>query len=231
MLQIVVHKWGDLYSEKYIDSLKESIEKYTTIPWNLTVLRDKDNEWDEYSYRHYRGEDEPKVVQGEKWVNGYSSYDLGGLPLYKKIFPWFDDKIGNKNDIFMYLDIDVIIKGDLKYFYDLNYDKPWVQYDYDTDEWSLTNDYKNQNITPINTSVLTWKKGQLKPITDLIKNKPDEVFFRYRRVDAYVWYRFGVNDFFNYFPEDKVDWHYKNSKALIRNLAGEDIELKDKVIV
>jgi len=92
-------------------------------------------------------------------------------------------------------------------------------------------DYKNQNITPINTSVLTWKKGQLKPITDLIKDKPDEVFFTYRRVDAYVWYQFGVKDFFNYFPVDKVDWYYKGTKSLIRNLAGESIELKDDVVV
>ena len=131
----------------------------------------------------------------------------------------------------MYLDIDVKVNGDLKYFIDLEYDKPWVQYDYDIDQWSLINDYKNQNITPINTSILTWKKGQLKPITDLITKNPDEVFFTYRRVDAYVWYRFGVKDFFNYFPEDKVDWYYKNSNAIIRNLAGEDIKLKDTVIV
>jgi|TARA_B100000085_G_scaffold114544_1_gene104368 hypothetical protein len=231
MLQIIVHVWGDLYGEKYIDRLKKDIEKHTTVPWNLTVLRDQDNEWKKYSEKYYRGEGEPRVCQGERWTCGHHTYDLAGLPLYKKILPWFDQKIGKKNDIFMYLDIDVKINGDLKYFIDLEYDKPWVQYDYNIDQWSLINDYKNQNITPINTSILTWKKGQLKPITDLITKNPDEVFFTYRRVDAYVWYRFGVKDFFNYFPEDKVDWYYKNSNAIIRNLAGEDIKLKDTVIV
>jgi|TARA_B100000085_G_scaffold91528_1_gene82729 hypothetical protein len=232
MLQIIVHKWGDFYTEKYIDCLRKSIDKHTTVDWNLTVLRDYELGWDVYSEKHFRGEGKPEVVQGPKLVNGYYNYDLGGLPLYKKIYPWVqDEKIGKKNDVFMYLDIDMTINGDLKYFTELNYDKPWVQYDYDINPRLLKKDYKNQNITPINTSVLTWKKGQLKPITDLIKDKPDEVFFTYRRVDAYVWYQFGVKDFFNYFPVDKVDWYYKGTKSLIRNLAGESIELKDDVVV
>ena len=231
MLQIIVHKWGDLYSEKYIDVLKESIDKHTTVKWNLTVLRDRDTDWNNYSKKYFRGIGEPQVVQNEKIINGYHSYDLGGLPLYKKIYPWFEDQKFKKNDIFMYLDIDMVINGDLKYFTELKFDKPWVQYDYDIDPWKLKNDYRNKNITPINTSVLVWKHGQLKPITDLITNKPNEVFFTYRRVDAFVWYQFGVKDYFNYLPVEAVDWHYKNSNSIIRNMAGESKSLKDQTIV
>lgn len=232
MLQVIVHIWGDLYDEKYITSLKSSIDKYTTVDWNLTVLRDHETGFNEYSKKYFRGEGTPRVIQGEGWYNGYHSYDCAGLPLYKKIYPWFqDEKIGGDDDVYLYLDIDVIINGDLKYFTDLEYDKPWVQYDYDMNPKKLKHDYRNQNITPINTSILAWKKGQLKSITDLLTKEPDKVFFTYRRVDAFVWYRFGVNDFFNYLPEDKVDWHYKNTNALIRNMAGETIELKDEVIV
>jgi len=231
MLQIIVHKWGDMYDEKYIDTLKESIGKHTTVDWNLTVLRDYETGWDKYSKKYFRGTGKPEVVQGPKLVNGYWNYDLGGLPLYKKIYPWTQDVKFDDDDVFMYLDIDMIINGDLKYFTELNFDKPWVQYDYDMEKWKLIQDYKNQNITPINTSVLVWKKGQIKPITNLIEKKPDQVFFTYRRVDAYVWYRFGVKDYFNYLPVEAVDWYYKNTNALIQNLAGEPIGLKDEVIV
>ena len=231
MLQIIVHKWGDFYSEKYVDVLKRDIEKHTTIDWNLTVLRDHEIGWDEYSLKHFRGSGKPEVVQGEYFINGYHSYDLGGLPLYKKIYPWLQDSNFDDEDIFMYLDIDMIINGDLKYFTELEFDKPWVQYDYDMEKWKLKNDYVDQNITPINTSVLVWKKGQIKPITDLIINKPNEVFFTYRRVDAYVWYRFAVNNFFNYLPVEAVDWHYKKSNPIISNMAGEKKSLKDKTIV
>ena len=35
MLQIIVHKWGDMYDEKYIDTLKESIGKHTTVDWGV----------------------------------------------------------------------------------------------------------------------------------------------------------------------------------------------------
>lgn len=231
MLKIIVHKWGELYDEKYIDTLKNDISKYTTVDWELIVLRDQDNTWGDYSKKWYKGEGEPSVVQGEGWMNGYHHYNLGGLPLYKKIIPWTYDKKIKGNHTFLYLDIDVKINGDLKYFTELNYDKPWVQYDYDMDPKKLKNDFKNQNITPLNTSILAWKKGQLNPIINLMEKKTDKVFFTYRRVDAFVWYRFGVNGFFNYFPEDKVDWYYKNSDALIRNMAGEKIDFKDTVIV
>lgn len=231
MLQIIVHKWGDLYSEKYIDTLKTSIDKHTTVDWNLTVLRDHELGWNKYSKKHFRGKCEPAVIQGNRIVDGYYNYDLGGLPLYRKIYPWLQDENYDDDDIFMYLDIDMIINGDLKYFTELEFDKPWVQYDYNIEKWKLKNDYRNQNITPINTSVLVWKKGQLKPITNLIIDKPDKVFFTYRRVDAYVWYRFGVKDYFNFLPEEAVDWYYKNSNSIIRNMAGEKIELKDKTIV
>ena len=60
---------------------------------------------------------------------------------------------------------------------------------------------------------------------------PDQVFCSYRRVDAYVWYEFGVKDFFNYLPADAVDWHYKDTNPVIRNLAGEDMKRKDAAII
>ena len=43
MLKIIVSKWGDMYSEEYIDRLRESIEKHTTVPWKLLFVRDHDN--------------------------------------------------------------------------------------------------------------------------------------------------------------------------------------------
>lgn len=231
MLQIIVSVWGDMYGDQYIDRLKESISKYTTVEWNLTVIRDHENGWEKYSKKWYRGEGEPRVVQGEGFMNNYHHYNLGGLPLYKKMYPWYMDDHCDENDVIMYLDIDMMINGDLKYFTELDLSKPWVQYDYDMPEQKLIEDYKNQNITPINTSVTVYKKGQLKPIIDLINKSPDRVFFTYRRVDAYVWYQFAVKGFFNYLPIEAVDWYYKDTNPIIRNLAGESIELKNKVII
>lgn len=231
MLQIIVHVWGDMYGDEYIDKLKHSIDKHTTVPWNLRVIRDYENGWGDYSKKWYRGEGEPKIVQQEGYVNGYHHYNLGGLPLYKKMYPWMMDDHCSKKDIIIYFDIDMMINGDLKYFTQLDLTKPWVQYDYDMCKEALQNDYRNQNITPINTSVVVYKKGQLHPITNLVKEMPDQVFSTYRRVDAYVWYQFGVNGFFNFLPEQAVDWHYKNTNPIIRNLAGEEMEKKDKVII
>lgn len=231
MLQIIVSVWGDMYGDEYIDRLKSSIDKHTTVDWNLTVIRDHENGWGEYSKKWYRGKGEPRVVQGEGWMNGYHHYNLGGIPLYKKMYPWGMDDHCSENDTIIYMDIDMLINGDLKYFTELDLSKPWVQYDYDMPENTLIEDYKNQNITPINTSVTVWKKGQLKPIIDLVNNKTDQVFFSYRRVDAYVWYEFGVKGFFNFLPVEAVDWYYKNTNPIIRNLAGESIEVKDNAIV
>jgi hypothetical protein len=230
MLQIIVHVWGDLYSDDYIDKFKLSIDQHTTVPWNLRVIRDHENGWGEYSKKHYRGDGEPAVVQGEGHANGYHNYNLGGLPLYKKMYPWMMDDHCKRGDVIMYMDIDMVINGDLKYFTTLKLNKPWVQYDYDICKNDLQLDYRNTNITPINTSVVVYKKGQLHPITDLVSKKPDQIFFTYRRVDAFVWYQFGVNNFFNYLPAEAVDWHYKDTDPIIRNMAGESIEYKDEVI-
>jgi hypothetical protein len=231
VLQIIVSVWGDMYGEEYIDKLKHSIDKHTTVPWNLTVIRDHENGWDEYSKKWYRGEGEPRVVQREGYVNGYHHYNLGGLPLYKKMYPWMMDDHCSKKDIILYFDIDMMINGDLKYFTKLDLSKPWVQYDYDMSKQDMVVDYRNQNITPINTSVLVYKKGQLHPITNFVDKFPDQVFSSYRRVDAYVWYQFGVKGFFNFLPVEAVDWYYKNTNPIIRNMAGESMEDKDRVLV
>ena len=138
MLQIIVHIWGDMYGEEYIDKLKENISKHTTVDWNLKVLRDYETGWGEFSKKWYRGEGKPSVVQGEGWMNGYHHYNLGGLPLYRKIYPWVSDDHTSEDDVCMYLDIDMIINGDLKYFTELNLDKPWVQYDYDMPDYVPT---------------------------------------------------------------------------------------------
>ena len=231
MLQIIVHVWGDMYGDEYIDKLKRSIDKHTTVPWNLKVLRDQENGWSEYSKKWFRGEGEPRVVQGDGWVDQYHHYDLGGLPLYKKMYPWMMDHHCSDDDVIMYLDIDMVINGDLKYFTKLDLSKPWVQWDYDLDEDYIYRNPGNRNSTPINTSVVVYKKGQMRPITDLVTRMPDQVFCTYRRVDAYVWYEFGVKDFFNYLPADAVDWHYKDTNPVIRNLAGENMERKDAAII
>ena len=231
MLQIIVSVWGDMYGDEYIDKLKRSIDKHTTVPWNLTVIRDHENGWDEYSKKWYRGRGRPRVVQREGFVNGYHHYNLGGLPLYKKMYPWMMDGHCEDGDTIMYMDIDMVVCGDLKYFTQLDLSKPWVQYDYDICKQAVIQDYRNQNVTPINTSVVVYKKGQLHPITNLVKEMPDQVFSTYRRVDAYVWYQFGVNGFFNYLPIEAVDWHYKNTNPIIRNLAGETMKIKDAAII
>ena len=220
-----------MYGEEYIDKLKRSIDKHTTVPWNLTVIRDHENGCGEYSKKWYRGEGEPRVVQREGYVNGYHHYNLGGLPLYKKMYPWMMDDHCSKKDTILYFDIDMVINGDLKYFTKLNLSKPWVQYDYDICPQDMVIDYRNQNITPINTSVLVYKKGQLHPITNFVDKFPDQVFSSYRRVDAYVWYQFGVKGFFNFLPVEAVDWYYKNTNPIIRNMAGESMEDKDSVLI
>jgi len=231
MLQIIVSKWGTLYGEEYIDRLKERIEKNCSVPWNLTVIRDHENGWGEYSKKHYRGEGEPKVVQGEGFQNDYHHFDLGGIPLYRKMYPFAMDDHCKQDDTIMMMDIDMLITDDLAYFTTLSTDKPWIQFDYDTPEWELMDDYKNQNITPLNSSVTVWKKGQMNPVYDFVSKYKNEVFFTYRRVDAYLWYCWGVNDFFNYLPIEAVDWYYKGTNAIIRNMAGEKIEFKNEMVV
>lgn len=231
MLQIIVSKWGTLYTEEYIDRLKERIEKNCSVPWNLTVIRDHENGWGDYSKKHYRGEGEPKVVQGEGFQNDHHHFDLGGIPLYRKMYPFGMDDHCHKDDTIMMMDIDMLITDDLAYFTTLSTDKPWIQFDYDTPEWELMDDYKNQNITPLNSSVTVWRKGQMKPVYDFVNKFKNEVFFTYRRVDAYLWYCWGVKDFFNYLPIEAVDWYYKETNAIIRNMAGEKIELKNEVVV
>ena len=131
---ILCVKWGDKYSREYVEKLKQQCEDNCSVPFNFYCLTDKKEKdydislpltWDEYEGLHsrYRNSQAPSNM----WA-------------YRKLYMFKLDKVLGRGgwdeserdfktiegDNFLYLDLDVIIHQDLKYFFDLDMTQPWI---------------------------------------------------------------------------------------------------------
>jgi lipopolysaccharide biosynthesis glycosyltransferase len=129
---------------------------------------------------------------------------------------------GNK---FLYLDLDILIHQDLKYFFDLEMSKPYIVKGYWNDIDNCKKNYGKIMSTPLNSSVVRWNRGQLKPIYDHVTKNSEVIFFTYRTIDNYYNHFFynmweENESFFNVYPKGDVYSWYKG------NIFPEDMYLK-----
>ena len=130
-----------------------------------------------------------------------------------------------EGDKFLYLDLDVIIHQDLKYFFDLDMERPWIVRGWWNDTNECRKNYAAMKSTPINSSVIRWDREQLNKIYYHIANNLDVLFFTYPTIDNYLnhfWYDMLDDDksFFSVFPQGDVYSYYRG------NIWPDDLEEK-----
>ena len=104
MLNVVCVRWGDKYNE-YTEKLKEQVEKNCSVPFNFYCLTDTPQK-------------EYEIQLPTHWD---SHYIKDRFWAYRKLYIFNEDLFPTiKGDEFLYLDQDVLIHQDLKYFFDLD---------------------------------------------------------------------------------------------------------------
>jgi hypothetical protein len=103
--------------------------------------------------------------------------------------------------------------------------KPYIVKGYWNDIDNCKKNYGKIMSTPLNSSVVRWNRGQLKPIYDHVTKNSEVIFFTYRTIDNYYnhffYYMWEENEsFFNVYPKGDVYSWYKG------NIFPEDIDLK-----
>ena len=94
-------------------------------------------------------------------------------------------------DKFLFLDLDVVVHQDLKYFFELPMHKPWIVRGWWNDMETVKKNYAKRKSTPLNSSVIRWNRGQMKPVLQQVKNNAEVIFFTYPSLDNYFahhWY-------------------------------------------
>jgi len=127
-----------------------------------------------------------------------------------------DGKPFPDNSKFLFLDLDVIIHQDLKYFFDLPDRKPWIVRGWWNDIETVKRNYAKYVSTPLNSSVILWNKGQMMPVWDHIKEHAEVIFFTYPSLDNYFahhWYNPWEEDngFLRGFPQGDIYSWYKGN--------------------
>ena len=108
---ILCVKWGQKYSREYVEKLKKQCEDNCSVPFNFYCLTD--NPQKDYD-----------ILLPTYWDSYYHEIARGFFWAYRKCYMFRPDlisgdgKIFPDNSKFMFLDLDVIIHQDLKYFFD-----------------------------------------------------------------------------------------------------------------
>lgn len=204
--RIICARWGDLYSKKDVNALHDKVKKNCSVPFDFICVDKFDESWEDYKWKNYRASLEPDY-RFDAVQNGYHRDDFGGIPHYRKITLFDNDKKFNKNDTILYLDLDTHITGDLAYFFEeLNDDKPYLVWNYwwedRPEEW--IRQYHITRCPLFNSSVMRWKPGQNQKIYDFVNTYTDRCFFTYPSMDTFMFHNFGP-----YSNSDRKDhWQY-----------------------
>jgi hypothetical protein len=201
---ILCVKWGDKYGRNYVEKLKEQVETNCSIPVNFYCLTDNPTE----SYD----------VQLPTHWDEYYNPDTNRFWAYRKFYMFnmsknFPAVIGRK---FLFLDLDVLIHQDLKYFFDLPMNKPWIVRGWWNNIENCRKNFGQIKSTPLNSSVILWNVGQMRKIYNHINENKEVIFFTYPTIDNYLnhfWYDIWEENegFLQGFPEGDVYSWYKGN--------------------
>ena len=210
---ILCVKWGDKYDSSFIEKLKEQIKRNCSIPFNFYCLTDKP-------------EKEYDIQLPTHWDKYYNS-DTNRFWAYRKCYMFdmeknFPEVKGTK---YLYLDLDILIHQDLKCFFDLSMDKPYIVRGWWNDSENCKKNFGKIKSTPLNSSVIRWNKEQLINVYGHIERNKEVIFFTYHTIDNYFnhfWYNIWEEDE-SYFRGYPKGWIYSWYKG---NIFNEDMELK-----
>ena len=110
---ILCVRWGDKYDHTYVEKLKKQCEEHCSIPFNFYCLTDDpQTEYDLQLPRHW----DKYYIPSKNTFWAYRKCYMFNEELFPKMEGFY----------FLYLDLDVLIHQDLKYFFDLPMDKPYI---------------------------------------------------------------------------------------------------------
>ena len=211
---ILCVKWGDKYGNEYVEKLKEQVENNCSVPFNFYCLTDK-----------------PTQSYDIQLPTIWDAYENGKVWAYRKLY-MFNERVANiKGDQFLYLDLDVIIQKDLKYFFEINIERPYIVKGWWNDVEVCKKNYAKFQSPMVNSSVIRWNRAQLQKVYKHINDNLDVIFFTYPTIDNYLnhfWYNMHEEtqsddkSFLNVFPEGNIYSWYKG------NIFPHDMEPKKK---
>ena len=211
---ILCVKWGDKYGNEYVEKLKEQVENNCSVPFNFYCLTDK-----------------PTQSYDIQLPTIWDAYENGKFWAYRKLY-MFNERVANiKGDQFLYLDLDVIIQKDLKYFFEINIERPYIVKGWWNDVEVCKKNYAKFQSPMVNSSVIRWNRAQLQKVYKHINDNLDVIFFTYPTIDNYLnhfWYNMHEEtqsddiSFLNVFPEGNIYSWYKG------NIFPHDMEPKKK---
>ena len=215
---ILCVKWGDKYGNEYVEKLKEQVENNCSVPFNFYCLTDK-----------------PTQSYDIQLPTIWDAYENGKFWAYRKLY-MFNERVADiKGDQFLYLDLDVIIQRDLKYFFELNMERPYIVKGWWNDIEVCKKNYAKLQSPMVNSSVIRWNRAQLQKVYKHINDNLDVIFFTYPTIDNYLnhfWYNMheetrsdvdrSDKSFLNVFPKGDIYSWYKG------NIFPDDMEPKKK---
>jgi len=212
MKNILCVKWGEKYNNDYVEKLKKQIEDNCNYNYNFYCLTD--NPQTEYD-----------IKLPTTWDRYYDS-ETKHFWAYRKCYIFNEDLFPDiKGDEFLFFDLDVLFHKSINKFFELNMDNPWIVRGWWNDTDNCKKNYSKLKSTPLNSSIIRWNRGQLKPIYDEIVKFTDIIFFTYSSIDNYFnqrWYDIHNEDggYFKGFEKGMVYSWYKG------NIYSSDMDFK-----
>ena len=209
MKTIVCVKWGQRYDD-YVEKLKANCEKYGTFDRFYCLTDRPERDYDIALPTHWDKHFNPESRQF--WA-------------YRKCYMFNEDLFPEmEGDEFLFLDLDVLFHQSIDAFWELDMEHPWIIQGWWNDLGNSRAQYGKIVATSLNSSVIRWNRGQLKPIYDHINDNAEYIFFFYRTIDNYFihhWYDLHKQEpvLFDVFPKGMIYSYYKG------NIYPEDMEL------
>ena len=177
MINIVCVKWGTKY-DAYVDKLKTQIKNNCTLDYKFFCLTDTPKE----SY---------DIKLPTMWDHLYDPA-RGKFWAYRKCYMFNEDLFPELDgDQFLYLDLDVLIHNNIDFLFDIDMTKPSIVRGWWNDIDNCKKNFGKFKSTPLNSSMIRWERGQMKPVFEDIDKYKEYIFFTHSTIDNYFnhhWY-------------------------------------------
>ncbi len=177
MKNILCVRWGDKYND-HVEKLKQQVETRCSLDYKFFCLTDKPK----YSY---------DIQLPTTWDHHFDPV-RNGFWAYRKCYMFNEDLFPQLDgDEFVYLDQDILIHNSIDSLFLRDTNNPWIVRGWWNDTENCKKNYGKIKSTPLNSSIIRWNRGQLKPVYDHINDHADYIFFTYSTIDNYFnhfWY-------------------------------------------
>jgi hypothetical protein len=173
-LEIFTFKWGTKYAPEYVNRLYGSLLRHISVPFNFTCITD-----------------DATGLRKEIKVLDYKTFDP---------FPYPKDRIFTREKLVllnhsmadhnMWIDLDVLIHGDITEYVTRDLEKPTFIFNhwFDLHKRTMFNFGRGASCH-INSSFVCWTQDRGKWLYDYTMKEIDKIAFTYNSLDKYLFYR------------------------------------------